>query len=215
MLLAKFIENIAANWECNLMAEKHRCVPPCRWATGAAREERTCGRQPAIKALLSFRSCFTLLSPLSFFPPSNALSPFVPRRRKWEQSAGRTATFLCMLCWLGWTLPLRGWWGGMALWRNQPGASIAVIIIWIRDCWICTFGPLRGWEMTCLRSPDTLSVCGETTHLPSAATLPHSTLSARVDERFFNDWRGHSIRPATTFFTRARALSQSAVYRRH
>lgn len=113
---------------------------------------------------------------------------------------GHTATFLSMLRWLSWTLPLRGWWGGMALWRNQPSASIAVIIIWIPDCWICSFGPLRGWEMTCLHSPDTLSVCRETAHPAPTTTLPCSTLSARVEECFFNDWRGPSIKPATPFF---------------
>lgn len=36
---------------------------------------------------------------------------------------GHTATFLSMLCWLGRTLPLRGWWGGMALWR-EPAECI-------------------------------------------------------------------------------------------
>ena len=40
--------------------------------------------------------------------------------------------------------------------------------------------------MTCLRSPDTLSVYSETTHPPSATALRRSTPSARVDERFFN-----------------------------
>ncbi len=85
---------------------------------------------------------------------------------------------------------------GLSLWEadeeewpcggNQPGASIAVIIIWIQECWVCSFGPLRGWEMTCLCSPDTLSVYSETTHPSSPTTLLCSTLSGWVDECLFN-----------------------------
>lgn len=100
------------------------------------------------------------------------------RGEDWKSRArrgGHTATFLSVLCWVGSTLPLRGWWGGMALWRNQPGASIAVIIIWIQDCWICNFGPLHGWEMTCLRWADTLSVCNAAAFPPPTVTLPWSS----------------------------------------
>lgn len=66
--------------------------------------------------------------------------------------------FLSVLCWLSWTLPLRGWWEGIALWRKQLGVSIASLIIWIQHRWVCTCSPLHGWEMTCLCMPGTLSV---------------------------------------------------------
>lgn len=46
--------------------------------------------------------------------------------------------------------------------------------------------PPRGWEMTCLRLPDTLSVCCRSARPASAARhFPAQTLSARVDECFF------------------------------
>lgn len=162
----------------------------------------------------SHEESFSICSPFfllhCFLFLSNAHSPFAPQSRKSRaRRGGHTATFLSMLCWLGRTLPLRGWWGGMALWRNQPSASIAVIIIWIPDCWICSFGPLRGWEMTCLCSPDTLSVCSETAHPASTTTPPCSTLSARVEECFFNDWRGPSIKPATPFVIHGCACSRA------
>lgn len=68
------------------------------------------------------------------------------------------ATFLSVLCWLDCTLPLRGWWEGMALCREEAGASIVAFIFWIQYCWVRSFGPLLGWEMTCLHLPGTLSV---------------------------------------------------------
>lgn len=91
MLLAEFIENIVPNWECNLMAEEHRCAPPCRWATGAARENGHAGDNPqgwpCYSFVLVLLCCLPSPSPT---PTSNALSPFAPRRRKQEQSAGRS-----------------------------------------------------------------------------------------------------------------------------
>lgn len=85
---------------------------------------------------------------------------------------GHTATLSSMLCWLGWTLPLRAWWGRMALQRSQPGASIAVIIIWIQDCWIHNSGPLHGWEMTCLCLSDASSIYRQAPHPLSATWAP-------------------------------------------
>lgn len=196
----------------NVRAQNHRCAPPCWWATGSAWEghrdsEWVC---PTRIAFLFFLSFITVLSlSLSFFQMHTLLLLHGEESKSRAQRGGHTATFLSMLCWLGWTLPLRGWWGRMALWRNQPGASIAVIIIWIQDCWICSFGPLRGWEMTCLCSPDTRSVYSETTHPPSTTTLPCSTLSARVDECFFNDWHRPSIKTCDYIFHPCLCLWQS------
>lgn len=62
-----------------------------------------------------------------------------------KNSTGHMVTFLWVLRWLGWTLPLRDWWEGMALWRKRLGAYIAAVIIWILYCWVCSFSPLHGW----------------------------------------------------------------------
>ncbi len=75
-----------------------------------------------------------------------------------KYGTGHMATFLSVLCWVGWTLPLRGWWEGMALWRQRAGASVAAVIVSIEYCRVRSFGPLHGWEMTCLYLPGTLSV---------------------------------------------------------
>lgn len=67
-------------------------------------------------------------------------------------------TFLSVFCWLGWTLPLRGWWEGMAFWMKRPRASIPSVIIWIQHRGVHSCKPLPGWEMTCRYLPGTLSV---------------------------------------------------------
>lgn len=96
------------------------------------------------------------------------------RNKVSKYSPGLMATVLSVLCWLSWAHPLRGWWEGMALWRKRPGASIAAVIIWIQDCWVRSFGPLHGWEMTCLYLLGTLSVS-------TPQTLPQYKLSWPFD----------------------------------
>lgn len=151
-------------------------------------QQESCEKKTEWMCTISRLSVFFCIIPAFplCFPQIHTLLFLRGVERSRAQRGGHTATFLSVLCWLGWTLPLRGWWGGMALWRNQPSASIVVIILWIQDCWICSFGPLRRWEMTCLCSPDTLSVYSKTTHPPAWATQPSSTLSARATELFFN-----------------------------
>lgn len=106
--------------------------------------ERVCPAR--IASLLSAALSLSFIPVLSLAFPSDAHSPLLRGEecKGRARRGGHTATFLSVLCWLGRTLPLRSWWGGMALWRNQPGASIAVIIIWIQDCWVRSFCPLRG-----------------------------------------------------------------------
>lgn len=172
---------------------------------------RRCKRERRRQSECPTRIVFRFSTTLSLSFYSCALSLFLSNAHtallhgeEWKSKAergGHTATFLSVLCWLSWTLPLRSWWGGMALWKNQPGASIAVIIIWIQECWICSFGPLRGWEMTCLCSSDTLSVCSKTTHPPSTTTLRCSTpvSTGRWVLLECKDWCGSCMKPATMF----------------
>lgn len=122
-------------------------------------------------------------------------------KTEWKaKGRGGTMTFLSLLCWLSPTLPLRSWWGGIALRKIQPGASIPVIIIWIPDCWICSSAPCPpsptsmgnylsafAWHPLRLQPGCSSSVRG--------APLPRSTLSARVDECFFKP----HVKYGTTF----------------
>lgn len=82
-------------------------------------EERVC--PTGIAFLLTCSLSF--ISLLSFSQMHTLLLLHREESKSKAQRGGHTATFLSLLCWLGWTLPLRGWWGEMALWRNQPGAS--------------------------------------------------------------------------------------------
>lgn len=160
----------------NVRTSNYRRAPPC-WR-GASRQ-----RDPALVPQgASLCSFFVRLHPLFLHTPLCSTEKKDGAKHR-EEATQRH--FYLAFCWLSWTPSPRGWWGGMALWRNQPGASIVVIIIWKQDCWICSFGPLHGWEMTCLCLPDTLSVYSEAAQPVSASTQPSSTLSAQVDKLFF------------------------------
>lgn len=116
----------------------HRCAPPCWWATGAAKRKRSTdergmsvSHKDCLPSVSSF--VFVFLCSLYYSQMQTVLCITKKKKKKNSESRGHTATFLYVLCWLDWTLPLRGWWGRMALWSNQPGASIAVIIMWIQE----------------------------------------------------------------------------------